>query len=835
MDDFGNANSVEGTASDLPSLKSEISYTYPTTDSSTYTVTASDQRGKTYSETYDCEKGTLLSTTDPKNVSTAYTYDDDNDRLLSIARGNQSVEYTYDDFGKLTGISHEGTSYSFGYDKFNNRTTTAVGNRVLSTNTYDSNNGNLLQMTYGNGDYVTYAYNRFGTLETISYDGTEVVRNFTDSAGNVIRTQDYLTNLEHRVTYDSTGRLISKDILDLSVGIGTSSDRWLRSLEYDFDLNNNLTHFAYADNQGSNVVTYAYGDDNLLSKTTLDNEKAVTYNYDTYGRMTGKTLDTTNPLTHSYTFMQSERGEDYTTTLVETETIGNTTYKYTYDSYGNIEDIYLVNSDGTTSRLVSYSYDDYNQLVTVNDKVVNTYTSYTYDESGNITRELVQNLHPSYGYPVSVQGDVSYTYGDSQWKDLLTAYNGQTITYDAIGNPLTYRDGITMTWQNGRELASYSDDSYDIEYTYDASGMRTVKDIAGLGEVCYVYEGGLLLRMDYLDYFYNFSYDANGTPIGFQFTTPSGTDSYYYYGLNSRGDIIAVYDSEGTKVATYSYDAYGKPVTTNILNTNHTFAINNNPLRYRGYVYDKETGFYYLQSRYYDPTTCRFLNTDTTDILTATPTAHTDKNLFAYCDNNPISRFDTGGKFWGLMALGGVIGAVVNTVSSVVSQVVSTGTVNWKSVAVSAASGFVSGAISASPLGLVGQTVAGGIIEGATYVADCWVNNKSVNVGQLALNTGLGVISGYLGGPGANKDRILSNNMKVAKKTLNSNKNKSGEYAAKVVSSAKTCRRDIMEGFVSDTVASSITNNISSTITNSGYDSILEPYLPYSFRMRRLM
>ncbi len=82
-----------------------------------------------------------------------------------------------------------------------------------------------------------------------------------------------------------------------------------------------------------------------------------------------------------------------------------------------------------------------------------------------------------------------------------------------------------------------------------------------------------------------------------------------------------------------------------------------NPFRYRGYYYDEETGFYYVSSRYYDPETGRFISADTTEILTATPTALTDKNLFAYCDNNPIVRIDTDGQFWNWV-IGASVGAV---------------------------------------------------------------------------------------------------------------------------------------------------------------------------------
>ena len=70
------------------------------------------------------------------------------------------------------------------------------------------------------------------------------------------------------------------------------------------------------------------------------------------------------------------------------------------------------------------------------------------------------------------------------------------------------------------------------------------------------------------------------------------------------------------------------------------------PFRYRGYVFDEETGFYYVSSRYYDPEIGRFISPDTTDVLTATPMGLTDKNLYAYCDNNPVVRVDHGGQFW---------------------------------------------------------------------------------------------------------------------------------------------------------------------------------------------
>ncbi len=784
-DEAGNATSVVGSANGLGSLKSDASYNYTTESGTTYSVTATDQDGKSSTEVYDSKTGTLKSTTDTKGITTTYTYDAETDLMESVSKGNQSVEYTYDAFGKLIGISHEGTVYTFGYDKFGNRTTTAVGSRVLSTNTYDSKNGNLLSESYGNSSEVAYTYDVFGNIASMSYNGTVVQRNYTDSAGNINRTQDLLTNFEHRVTYDSTGRLTSKEVLDLSA----SGDRWLHSLEYNYDLNNNITYIAYADKQGSNVTQYEYGLDNLLEKTTLHNSKEVTYTYDTFGRITDKVLNTTTPINHAYTYKASDRGNGYTTTKIETEQIGDTTYKYTYDAYGNITKVQKVNEDNSETTLLTYIYDEYNQLKSVNDQKTDTYTTYFYDESGNITRKYIQNLHPTYGYPVGVKSDVTYTYGNSNWKDLLTTYNGQTITYDAVGNPLNYRDGISLTWQNGRELASYSDSSNNITYTYDASGMRTGKSVTASSgtttNYSYVYENGLLQKMTRGNRILEFSYDANDTPVSIKYrSSADATPVYYYYGINSCGDVVSLYNSNGTIAAKYEYDAYGKliGVTTSagIVITGETSIAILNPLRYRSYVYDNETELYYIQSRYYDPTTCRFVNADTMDVLTATPMALTDKNLFAYCDNNPINRADDDGYFWHIV-VGAAIGAVISGALTVATNIAKGNSWN-EGLGISMLSGAASGALAATGVGVVGMAVGGAAISMAENTVSQVVDNNGFNnfdVGDMVFDGVIGGVTGAIGGAGNGSKHLTNLGKQTVKRTFKTTVNKGFKAGAK--------------------------------------------------------
>ena len=157
----------------------------------------------------------------------------------------------------------------------------------------------------------------------------------------------------------------------------------------------------------------------------------------------------------------------------------------------------------------------------------------------------------------------------------------------------------------------------------------------------------------------DFVYDESGKPFA-MIDQLSVQPKTYYYVLNLQGDVVKLIDQDGAEAAAYTYDAWG-----NILSQSGSMA-DVNPLRYRGYYYDVETGFYYLQSRYYDPANHRFINadayasTDSNDAISC--------NMFAYCGNNPANRGDETGDFWNFV-VGAVVGAVVNAVSTAVSAV----------------------------------------------------------------------------------------------------------------------------------------------------------------------
>ena len=728
-DKMGNPTSLKVKVNDNYYIETGATYTA----NGAYVSQTSDQDGYTESYLYNDTRGTLTKYTDKMGRVTNYTYDNNTDAVTSVSQtlsNGQTVSnsYTYDNY-RLKTISHNGFNYSFAYDNFGNVTQTKVGTQVLSTNTYGANNGDLKQVKYGNNDYVDYTYDDYGNISAISQNGT---KNFTwqyDSTGNLYSHEDLVNNQRFVYTYDSTGRLVRQQVLD-------NSKKNIYSSQYGYDLNNNVSRFASSAGGVSVTENFEYGKDNLASKYTYPSGKTATYTYDGILRRNSTVINTTAPIQQTYKYMASARGNNAQTTKIEEEILGGNSYKYTYDANGNITSVLLKKStESAYTKQQQFAYDELNQLIRADDLAKNRTEVYTYDNGGNILSTTVYPLTWGSLSGVTATDTTTYTYGDSNWKDKLTAYGDTPITYDAIGNPLTYR-GYTLTWQNGRQLASMKFRTINIGFTYDVDGLRTSKTIPNVGlEHKYYYVGD---RLQYetlggssaLWYFY----DADGNPSGIRYKDNSGTVNDYYFVCNWRGDVIQIYNASGTLVGSYTYDTWGR-VTENATSADTENITETNPIRYRGYYYDTETRLYYVNSRYYDPAVKRMLNADDDSLSTATPQGLTDKNYFAYCDNNPVVRVDSNGEFWNY-----VVGAVVGGAIGAVSTAIAGG--DAKAVVLSAGIGAVGGLIGASGLPAVAQIVAGGVLGGAGNFANQFfiekISLENIDWGDIIIDSAIG-------------------------------------------------------------------------------------------------
>lgn len=168
----------------------------------------------------------------------------------------------------------------------------------------------------------------------------------------------------------------------------------------------------------------------------------------------------------------------------------------------------------------------------------------------------------------------------------------------------------------------------------------------------------------------------------------------------------------------------------------------------RGYYYDTDTGFYYLQSRYYDPEICRFINADNISTILSTPGELTDFNLYAYCDNNPVMRTDENGESW--FAYSVLIGCFVNGGISAISQYITTGEVNLGVVIANVVAGGIAGALAATNISLMGSIGINAVLGGGTYVAEQIIKGEDITPGGVAASAFAGGVSGFIGGKGTN-------------------------------------------------------------------------------------
>ena len=315
-------------------------------------------------------------------------------------------------------------------------------------------------------------------------------------------------------------------------------------------------------------------------------------------------------------------------------------------------------------KTTTYVYDSQNQLIRENNQAGGYTYQWTYDDAGNILSRKRYNYTTAEELDgnFEVTETLTYTY-DANWGDLLTKVNNLSITYDTVGNPLNYYNGYSFTWENGRRLSTMAVGMSTWTMGYDNSGMR-IRRTDGTTDYRYAYNGGKLTQMTVNNTVLDFTYDASGAPM-----TVTYDGMVYYYVTNLQGDVTAILNYFGIPVVEYTYDAWG-----NILSTTGSMAYTLgqlNPLRYRGYVYDSETGFYYLQSRYYDPAIGRFVNAD--GQISGVGGEILGCNMFTYCMNNPVNMNDSRGKWprW-ITAAVAVTAAVVFAVTAAPAAAITT-------------------------------------------------------------------------------------------------------------------------------------------------------------------
>ena len=604
-------------------------------------------------------------------LNTAYAYRD-----VGWNRGSAQVEFRNVRLGSDSGMLLEGKKYS--YDKAGNLVmiseSTGDYNKLVEY-TYDSQNQLTSEAYYKSGEaeaYITYnyTYDTAGNLLTVSQkkgNTTTLLQTYTYGDA---QWHDLLTAVNGQaITYDASGNPLSYGGWSFGWQNGRqlktaskTSDGKTETLEYAYDADGIRTSKTYTVETFTQVpdytVTFQADGATVKTMTVEDGYTLKDSDYPAVPTKTGYTgewVEYTSAV-HSNVTVQAKYTAvvaKYTVTFKADNTVVKT--MTVADGYALKTSDYptVPAKTGYTGEWVKYTAAIHSNI-TVQAKY--TLITKTYTVVFSADGQLVKRMTVPDGYVLqnSDYPTVPIKFGyTGSWRRVITPIHTDTTVYavytatgsgggggggEIIIPTQPTSPGEIMSGGEGEPVeadAPAEDETISPQGTH-VTGTQTVTHE-------YLTLNGKVAREtiktnNSLTAVLDFVYDESGKPFALKYSTNGTSFQTYYYVLNLQGDVVKLIHYipgfEYESVATYEYDAWG-----NILSSSGRLA-EINPLRYRGYYYDNETGFYYLQSRYYDPVNRRFINADG---LISSNWSFSGLNMFAYCENDPVGRSDPSG------------------------------------------------------------------------------------------------------------------------------------------------------------------------------------------------
>ena len=349
----------------------------------------------------------------------------------------------------------------------------------------------------------------------------------------------------------------------------------------------------------------------------------------------------------------------------------------------------------------------------------------------------------------------------------------------------TYYNNKTYTWDRGkltrihRGYAQQPGSLYEnCVFTYDGYGRRLSKSYtydpnpASTSDYSYTYNttydydnsGGLIREYCVENYIsgatttreFVYLYDETGI-IGVMYNYNGNGSQDYYYRRNLQGDVIAIYDQTGSRKVEYAYHAFGN---CTVKYTSMSDLANSNPIRYRGYYYDRETGLYYLNARYYNPEWRRFISPDDTAYLD--PESVNGLNLYAYCNNDPVNYVDPSGHSITLALIFAGTFAVGFGSSLFINAATNNWELDWRDFAQAGIDGLF--AVVGTVLAMTGISVGVSIGLGAAMGWSQYAIGTKIQGGDLTLSGSItaiafGAIGGRISGAGATNVKNVANHL----------------------------------------------------------------------------
>ena len=532
----------------------------------------------------------------------------------------RETKYVYDTKNRLISYTDpEGRTETYTYDCNSNLTKTVDKNGNTLKNTYDNQN-RLTERTAkekktGKETVHTYRYNAYGDVAV--QDDTQFV--YGDVSGQVTKETTKLTKNKDVVknyTYDSNG---NKSTFSVKAGEDTKL-----SLSYEYDGSSRL--ISVKDSEGNQAVSYAYDTEGSLSERQAANGLKTTYGYDYQNRLTSMTNETGKGVVSKYssTYLKNgQKAEEVSTVMDKKGKSTKKTAAYTYDMLGRI-----TRETKTGREDISYTYDANNnrKQMTIGNKT----TAYQYNKNDELLR--TDTLHTD-----TEKNDVVIYKNDKNGNQLATVNRSEIpaeakdtsyIDVDVTLGDNQLNDNVVNHYNALNQLTETLTKNYKVSFTYDAEGLRTGKTVNGEKTV-YVWDGDQVV-MEL----------SKGGAVQKRYIR--GNDLVYadkgentekmYYVTDMHGNVVQLLDESGNVTKTYEYDSFGNEVKPE--------KKDENPYRYCGEYYDKETEEVYLRARYYEPGVGRFITRDT---YTGESDEPLSLHLYTYCENDGVNYVDCDG------------------------------------------------------------------------------------------------------------------------------------------------------------------------------------------------
>ncbi len=753
----------------------EIQYSYD--DKCTKLLSTTDEFGVVTTYTTDDIWGIITGTAFADGTSTTDEFDKGACALVSktFAKDFSRLVHTFGySGGNLSSISVNSINYGFNYNNGDLSGVVKSGNNIesyaLSDNDktlttqyhhiqYNGQGNTEIQRTdiYGRltevDGKITNTYGIDPRYESDSY----VFTNRNNGSARLATSTDLVINKTTKYAY-------ANDRLS-KIGTFDSANAKLSEASFTYDSIGRVTSYEFSlgaksvkENAEYDTATTAPTPDDRISNQTFivngNNVLSSTNSYDTHRRLVNKeTLISSNSLIKEIGYDKTRINSVYYSV--------NNVYKHkyilSYDSHSRIINEQDNVSDGYTS---SCEYDFLGRLTRENNQALDKTIVYSYNGIGGISRaaEYAYTTGEISGTPLSEE---VYTYSP-HYSDQIKAINDKTIYFDSRGFYGGFKDNVNnvtanYVWKEKNiKFIQYEQATtfQAIDFEHDAYGKRTKKIYTyyhskyeqGLEDVFthnYDYDTNGRLIRETISTVYNqqspindellYLYDGNDV-VG-MIHTNNDVSNTYTFDKNYKGDVIGIYDSTGTSIVKYAYDAWGK---CTILSGSNTIIANINPFRYRSYYFDLESGLYYLNARYYDPSWRIFISPDSPEYLD--PETPSGLNLNAYCNNDPVNYADPSGNspILTIVLIGTLVGFGtgfgINTGKQLISNDMDFSKVDWGAAVNVGIVGAGLGFSLAMGVAYLGPAIAGTSLAGGLSVSEA-----------LGISTSISFLSGALG------------------------------------------------------------------------------------------